>query len=247
MPQQKRLLSLGHERHVERLTRSRQPHREHVQLGLHATKHREELAEVHLGLTAQQMLLRDEHLNLIKPQLDPTPLDVTRDRDLRKRRTMLTHQPLPNPPGRVTLLTRCRLIGDQPLVNHPHIRAHQPWPPRILLARRRHRASQRLPDRAPMRPMTHSQLPDRHLRIKPPITTDVLIQPHFEPGHLRPLADNKTRRSEPKVGPTFVKTRPPTHKRDHHHPTLGPKFMKKPAPSGAKICDHTQARVASGS
>jgi hypothetical protein len=147
---------------VERPARARQPHHEHPQLDQHPGDLRVELAEVHLGLRTWRVRLRHHDLHLVQVQLGAAAGDIPRDRHLGHARAVLGDQPLPDPPGRMPLLAGYLPVRQQPLVDHGLIRAdRRPGPRRVRLARRRHRAGQRLPHRTPVHMMPVSQLPDR--------------------------------------------------------------------------------------
>ncbi|MBK6886570.1 MAG: hypothetical protein IPH03_09075 [Tetrasphaera sp.] len=102
---------------MERPTRVRQPHHEHPHLHRCSGDHGLELAEVDLGLRARGVDLRDEHLPVNQPELDPAGHDTPGHRHLRDLRVVFGDQPLPHPPRGMSLLTRYLLVADQPAVD----------------------------------------------------------------------------------------------------------------------------------
>jgi hypothetical protein len=185
---EERLLGLGGERGVERPARVRQPHHEHPALHRDPVEHRVELPEVDLGLSTGQMRLRDHHLDPGQPQLAAPPRDIAAHRHLRTRRTVLSDQPLPDPPRGVALLARGVPIGHQPAVDDRDPRLdRRTWPRRVRLPRRRDGADQRLAHRPPVDLMALSELPDRHT-LHPTLAPDLLEQLHPRPHPDRPPA-----------------------------------------------------------
>jgi hypothetical protein len=208
---------------MERPARTRQPQHEQPQPGQHPGDHGVEFAEVNLSLRAGQVRLRHADLGPVQAEVGAAAGHIPRHRHLRQRRAMLGGQPLPDPPGRMPLLARHVLVGQQPAINHLRIRVdRRPRPLRIGLPRRRHRRVQRLPHRPPVHMVPAGQLPDRGTP-GPAVFPDLLEQFHSRPRHSQTSAPaTSTQRSEPRVGPEFVTTRRPTTQRDHH-------------PGGAKI------------
>jgi len=137
-----------------------------------------ELAEVHLSLGARQVRLRHRDLHLLQAKLGAAAGHIPRHRHLRHRGTMLGHQPLPDPPRGMPLLTRHLPVRQQPPVDHLPVRINRRlWPPRVRPARRRHRRLQRLPHRPPVHVMTIGQFPDRG-SVDPAVLPDLLEQLH---------------------------------------------------------------------
>jgi hypothetical protein len=94
--------------------------------------------------------------------------------------------PLPDPRLGMPPLARHLTVRPQPAVNDRLVRLHsQPRPPRVLLARRRHRRRQRLAHRAPMPPIALRELPDRQ-PLTTPVPANPLEQLHPRPRHRRP-------------------------------------------------------------
>jgi len=178
MPCEERFLGLVAVGDVERLPATREPHHEHPYLHRDAGEEDLELAEVDLGLSTGRMLLADEDLSVHDPQLDPTQTHVARHAHLGHDRAVLGDQPLPDPPSSVSLLLRGLLVRDQPAIDDlpPRI-DRRPRPRRIHLPRWRHRRGERLTHRAAVHPVSVRELTDRHLLV-PPITADLLEQPH---------------------------------------------------------------------
>jgi hypothetical protein len=163
-----------------------QAHHEHPQLDPGPGDGGVELAEVDLGLRTGLVGLRHCHLAVIEAELDLAAGDVTGHFHLGQARAVLGDQLLPDPPGRMPLLTRHLAVGDQPAVDDLRVLIDR-WPPsrRIRPARRRGRIRQRLPHGAPMQAMPLGQLADREL-LDPLVSSDLLEQLHPGPRHLRP-------------------------------------------------------------
>ena len=123
---------------------------------------------------------------------------------------MLLDEALPDPPGRVPLLTRRLAIRLQPLVDHRPKRPQLRSRPRHRRALgRRHSGLQRLAHRPPMHTVTPRQLPDRQPlpRLIAPDRLELLHSRHS----FRPFASRSTKR-EPngsdrtEVGPVQAST-----------------------------------------
>src|SRR5665811_1740813 len=102
---QKRLLRLVRIGDVHRPARMRQPQHEHEQLHHDPADQGLELTEINLSLSPRSMSLRDRDIDRGTDQLPPDLRHRMSDRGLGHRRPVLVHQTLPDPPGRVTLLT----------------------------------------------------------------------------------------------------------------------------------------------
>jgi hypothetical protein len=87
-------------------------------------------------------------------------------------------EPLPDPPGGMTLLARSILILNQPGIDHRHpLVDRRSRPRRIHLARRRDRVIEGLAHRPTMHAMTIRQLTDRQV-IETAVSPDLLEQFH---------------------------------------------------------------------
>jgi hypothetical protein len=201
MPLEERLLGLVGERHREAPPRPGQPHDKQPQAHQHLGDVGAELAEVDLGLLTRGVLLGHRHLASVAGQLRPDPRHQRAHGRLGHHRAALVPQPLPHPAGGVALLGRRGEIGDQPLADGGLVRTQRWRLPLGRLARRRDRALQRLPDRAPMDPMPAGQLPDASAFITMLAADHLeLLHPRSHPFSLAPLAVVTTERKGERSG-----------------------------------------------
>jgi hypothetical protein len=110
----KRLLRLPRERLHEARARVARAHQEQEHLGEHAREHNAGAAPVNLGLHAGLVAQGHEHLIHRQPQRAATLANIPADLPLGHIRAMLLDQAPVDPLRRVPLLTRRRLISDQP-------------------------------------------------------------------------------------------------------------------------------------
>ena len=174
---QKRLLGLPQERASERRPGVTQPQLEQVHLDLLPVDHRPRLAPVDLGLRAWLVMLGHERLTHIAQLPAPRP-HIPRDLTLGHHRAVLLNEPLPQPPGGMTLLARRGAVSLQPRVDQRVIRAQPRRRPMLRRALdRRHRRRQRLPHSPAMHAVLDRQRPRRETL---PITVppDLLEQLH---------------------------------------------------------------------
>ena len=162
---QERLLPEGCRGPVHRLARGRHPQREQRSLGLHPAQDHPQVGEVDLGLRARFMGLRHERLRRrpagLGPDLRPPLRHVVAHRRVRHLRVVLIDQPGQHPTGGVPLLPRRVQILGQHRVDRRLERLQLRRHPHRRLPRRRDRAAQRLPHRAPVHVMLVRQLADR--------------------------------------------------------------------------------------
>jgi hypothetical protein len=97
--------------------RRRQPQDEQLHLGQQPGHIDTDRPEVDLGLLAQGMVLGDEHLDQGEVLATADLGDIAPHGGLAHHRAVLLHQPLPDPPGGVALLSGRALILLQPLLD----------------------------------------------------------------------------------------------------------------------------------
>lgn len=111
------LLGLGWINPVDGLARVGEPEDEHVALRFHAVQHDPDFTEVHFGLSAGGMFLRDECLHTaasLHIDLGPADSHVVTHRRIRQLiRTMFVDQPGQDPAGSMALLPRRRRVLDE--------------------------------------------------------------------------------------------------------------------------------------
>src|SRR5215831_13976341 len=101
-------------------------------------EHDSRITNIHSLISARRMRLRDRDLDLVQAQFGAAAGDIPRHRHLSQDRAMFGHQPLPDPPGGMPLLTRYLPVGQQPRIDHRRITLDgRPRPRRINLPRRR--------------------------------------------------------------------------------------------------------------
>ena len=126
---------------------------------------------VNLSLLSRPMSLRHHHLGTVATNPGPQLRDQSTGIGLSNPDAFLIDQPLPDTASGMTLLPRRVQIFGQPTTDRGHMRTRHRRRTRCGRARRRHRITQCLTHRAPMNPMTHSLLTDRHIFI-PTLTSD---------------------------------------------------------------------------
>ena len=170
---EERLLALGPEGDVDRGTRVAEAQLEHRDLRADASEDHVREAEVDLGLVARVMEGDDRDVDAVDPELAAAGADVAADRHLGEGRTLLVDEALPDPAGRVALLSRRLLVLSQPGADDRRVGTDRWLAPLIRLARRRDRRCEGLPDRAPVHAVPACQLADRHPFL-PVLATDTL-------------------------------------------------------------------------
>jgi hypothetical protein len=171
------LLRLGREHLMERPARGAQPHGEQPQLGQRPLQPHPQLGEVDLGLLPRMVDLGNGHTRHAAAKLAAHPGDVLAHGRLAQLGAVLGHQPLPDPAAGVALLLRQRLIGGHPRPDQQLPGVQHRAGPLSLLPLGRHRAQQRLTDRAPVHVVLAGQGPDAHAR-QPAVAADTLEQLH---------------------------------------------------------------------
>ena len=166
-----------------------QPHREECGLGLDPTQDHPQIMEVHLGHGRRWMGLRHVahfgRLAVLGGDLRSAFAHVVAHRRVGQIRcVVLVHQPRQDPPRGMTLLLRRIQVTAQPVIDRGLERLQPPRHPGRRLARRRDRARQRLPHRAPVHVISVSQLADRAL-LDPRVAPDRGEQLHPRPHHLQ--------------------------------------------------------------
>ena len=163
VPVEERLLGLIAVDTVEGPAGCRQTHHKHPELGEHVVQVDADAAEVDLGLVSERMGLRDHHLGRRERPPALSLGDVTPNGGLRDRGTVLVNEPLPDPAGRVALLSRHRLVGLEPGLDGRSPRPDRRRAPYAHLARWRHRRRQRLADGASVHLKVPREFADRGL------------------------------------------------------------------------------------
>ena len=191
------LLGLVRERGMKRPARARQPHNEQPHRRQRPLQPDVQLAEVDLGLGTRPVGLRHRHHRDPTGQLPTHHRDVLANRRLADPRTMLSDQPLPDPPRGMPLLFRQLLVRLDPRADHRLPLAQHRRLPHRPLALGRDRAGKRLADRPPVHPMLPSQGTDPH--PLPGIAADTLELLH--PRH--PFSSLRRCQQPRSVGPVI--------------------------------------------
>src|SRR5262249_5022595 len=166
------------------LARTRQPQRKQENLRPNTTQINPQISEVHFSLSPRRMRLRHKPRLSSPPRLGQdlpaAPSDIITHRRIRHPDTVLIDQPGHHATGGMALLAGRVEISPQHRIDQRFGRIQTRRRERTPLTRRRHRGLQRLTDRAPVHPVTGSELADPHT-IAPGIAADRLIQLHPRP------------------------------------------------------------------
>ncbi len=179
---QERLLALAGEHPVHRLARAAQPQGEQEPPGRLTVHPHPHLREVDLGVLARQVPLRHkrplgDQILAFQGHLRSPPGDIVPHRGVRQLdHVVLVDQPLPHPLGGMALLPGRVQVPSQPLVDGRLDLVQLGRPPHRRLPWRRHRAVQRLADRAPMHPIALGQRPHRQALLV--VAADLLEDLH---------------------------------------------------------------------
>ncbi len=174
MTLEERLLTLGAESDVDSDARVREAQLEDRDRGALAGHDHVGETEVDLGFGASQMVSHDRNVAVLEVQLAAALADIPPDGGFAHVGAALVEEALPDPPGRVALLSRCIGIGDEPFTDRRRVGSDSRLNPRLDgLAWWRDRAGEGLADRSPVHPMTARQLADRHPFL-PVVSADTL-------------------------------------------------------------------------
>ena len=179
---QERLLTLGGEHPVHRLTLVGQAQREQETLRGHPVQVHPQIPEIHLRFGGRLMGLRDEPRfdapARLGPDLRAAPGHVVTHRRVPQlAHAVLIDQTRQHPADGVTLLAPRREILPQHRIDQRLGRVQLRRRPRRCLPRRRLHGRQRLADREAVHPVPVRQRPDRQL-LPAVITPDLLEQLH---------------------------------------------------------------------